>query len=109
MRQLLRPQESAGLQIHREDSVTVLAGRVGILVASADIEGLALHIDGWRAPDAAAGRSIEIGSRLALSGKSRRFPNAVRFPDLFAVARVQSYDAAAEFTALVFRIFRDDF
>src|SRR5690606_31713447 len=94
-RDLLDPLDRAGFEIHGDERIRARLRRVRIAVPRGNVYEPALHIDGGRSPDATTGRAVELDAALRLTARTR-LVDGVRFPEHFAVVRVQRDDTAAE-------------
>src|SRR5580658_8280429 len=76
-RYLVRPEHAASREIEGDDGVAGWNADTGVGIAGADVDALALRVDGGRRPDASTRRTIELGAGRVGLVKFRRVGNRV--------------------------------
>src|SRR6185436_10754466 len=99
---LVGPLDGTLVEVERQDGVGHLSFGVGVRIARARVDQLAVRVDGGRGPDAAARRTVQLSADGALAGGLGSVGDDVRLPKDFAGGGVHSHQAAAEGAALVF-------
>src|SRR5262249_41457762 len=108
-RKLPRPKKLAVFETQRNNGIARRARRIGIVVASGDIQSSDLFINGRRRPDTGSGRPILLTARSGFTCWLGRVGDGESLPNLLSSCCIQRHDAASERTALKLRITRQKF
>src|ERR1700685_4638007 len=102
-RYLVRPEHATSREIERDDGVAGWNADAGVGIAGADVDELALGVDGGRRPDARARWAIKLGAGCVGLIHFRRIGNRVGLPNDAARFGVERSQAAAKRAALILR------